>query len=206
MSRGDKRRWLVAGAIVASAVVVSYGLIRRPLGPRARATGDDAADSFRGLASGALGPSAVPAAPPSPEEVAREVAATLSRWRAAILTKDARTVIELDQAFRQAPDRFAAALATSAEKDDNERVRAFSTRVLGKLNRSGLEPLYQRLLADKSAFVRQNAAWALGQLGGGGADGRAAATRAVPELRHVRARDPAGDVRLAAKDALGRLE
>ena len=205
MSRGDKRRWLVAGAIVASAVVVSYGLLRRAGAPGRRATAEAPAAPFRGLASGPLGPSAVPDAPPSPDKVARDVAATLSRWRAAIVAKDAGTVIELDQAFRQAPERFAGALAASAEKDDNERVRAFSTRVLGKLDRSGLEPLYQRLLADKSPFVRQNAAWALGQLGGG-TDGRAAAAKALPELRHVRARDPAGDVRLAAKDALGRLE
>jgi HEAT repeat protein len=129
----------------------------------------------------------------------------MSRWRTAVVVKDAETVVALDLAFRQLPDLYTDALAKSAETEANERVRAFSTRVLGKLKRPDQEPLYERLLADKSVYVRQNAAWALGELGAVG-PGRAAAEHAVSELRHVHARDPANEVRLAAKDALNKLE
>ena len=89
-------------------------------------------------------------------------------------------------------------LAKSAEKDDNERVRAFSTRVLGKLKNPDEAPLYRRLLTDKSPYVRQNAAWALGELGAAGAP-------ALAELQRASRSDPANDVRAAAKAALGKL-
>jgi HEAT repeat protein len=119
--------------------------------------------------------------------------------------KDAQTVVALDLAFRQQPEVYSPALAKSAETEGNERVRAFSTRVLGKLRRPDLEPVYERLLSDKSVYVRQNAAWALGELGAAPA-GRVVAEHALPELRHVRSRDPANEVRLAAKDALNKIE
>ena len=130
--------------------------------------------------------------------IANQVEGAMSRWRTAILVKDARSVIALDQTFRQMPGRYTAALATSAESDENERVRAFSTRVLGKLKNTAEAPLYRRLLADHSPYVRQNAAWALGELG-------PAATPAVAELQKASARDPATDVRAAAKAALAKL-
>ena len=85
-----------------------------------------------------------------------------------------------------------------AEAEENERVRAFSTRVLGKLKNAALAPLYRRLLSDKSPYVRQNAAWALGELG-------AAAAPALAELQTASTKDPANDVRAAARDALGKL-
>jgi HEAT repeat protein len=77
--------------------------------------------------------------------------------------------------------------------------------VLGKLKSAALADVFETLLADKSPFVRQNAAWALGELAAD-ADGRTAARRAVAELRHARAKDPAPDVRTAASGALARLE
>ena len=122
----------------------------------------------------------------------------MGRWRTAILVKDAPSVIQLDMTFRQLPERFTPALAKSAEKDDNERVRAFSTRVLGKLKNPDEAPLYRRLLTDKSPYVRQNAAWALGELGPAGAP-------ALAELQRASRSDPANDVRAAAKAALGKL-
>ena len=130
--------------------------------------------------------------------IAKQVEETMGRWRTAILVKDAPSVVALDLTFRQMPDRYTAALATSAESDGNERVRAFSTRVLGKLKNGVEAPLYQRLLADKSPYVRQNAAWALGELG-------PAAAPAVAELQKASARNPANDVRAAAKAALAKL-
>ncbi|HXT96887.1 MAG TPA: HEAT repeat domain-containing protein [Polyangia bacterium] len=130
--------------------------------------------------------------------IAHEVDGVMGRWRTAILVKDAPTVVALDLTFRQQPERFTAALEKSAEAEENERVRAFSTRVLGKLKNAALAPLYRRLLSDKSPYVRQNAAWALGELG-------AAAAPALAELQTASTKDPANDVRAAARDALGKL-
>lgn len=206
MSRGDKR-WIVTGSLVALTGLGVFALQHRSHGRRVAADEEAAAARFRGLASGPLGPSGTSngAETRSPEELKRDVDGDMSRWRTAVVVKDAETVVALDLTFRQLPDRYTDALAKSAETEANERVRAFSTRVLGKLKRPDQEPLYERLLTDKSVYVRQNAAWALGELGAAGG-GRAAAEHAVPELRHVRARDPANEVRLAAKDALDKLE
>ena len=130
--------------------------------------------------------------------IAKQVDGAMDRWRQAILLKDAPSVVALDLMFRGMPDRYVAALARSAEGDENERVRAFSTRVLGKFKNADEASLYQRLLTDKSPYVRQNAAWALGELG-------PAAAPAVAELQRASARDPATDVRAAAKVALKKL-
>lgn len=206
MFRGNKR-WLVTGSLVALTGLGIFALQHRSRSRRLAADEEAAAARFRGLASGPLGPSGSSngAEARSPEELKRDVDGDMSRWRTAVVAKDAETVVALDLTFRQLPDLYADALAKSAETEANERVRAFSTRVLGKLKRPDQEPLYERLLTDKSVYVRQNAAWALGELGAAGG-GRVAAEHAVPELRHVRARDPANEVRLAAKDALNKLE
>jgi len=114
-------------------------------------------------------------------------------------------VIALDRAFLGAPDQYRAALEASVNTETDERVRAFSTRELCKYKNPALAPLFEAKLADKSPFVRQNAAWALGELAAQD-DGRTAARHAVAELRHARTKDPAPDVRTAAKTALARLE
>jgi len=136
--------------------------------------------------------------------VAKEVAAVLSSWRNAILEKDADTVVRLDLTFLEEPEHYAAALVDSARTDSNERVRAFSTRELGKFARADLADLFGQLLADPSPYVRQNAAWALGELARA-PEGRVAAESALAVLRRVNKRDPAGDVRSAARGALDRL-
>jgi hypothetical protein len=202
MSRGNKR-WIVAGSIVALAGLGLFALHDR--GPTGRHLfGRDQAneDKFQGFSSRPFSASGAdlpaPAPPETPEMIAHQVAGVMGQWRSAILLKDAPTVIALDMTFRQMPDRYAGALAKSAQADENERVRAFSTRVLGKFKNPAEAPLYERLLADKSPFVRQNAAWALGELG-------AAAAPAVAELQKASARDPVTDVRAAAKAALGKL-
>jgi HEAT repeats len=203
MSRGDTR-WIVTGSLVLLTGVTVLALQHRSHRRGAAAAEEAAAAQFR-LAAGPLGPSGAGMQPANPAPVKPDVAGAMSRWRTAVVSKDAETVIALDVAFRQKPDLYAPALAKIAEAEGNERVRAFSTRVLGKLRDPALAPLYERLLADESVYVRQNAAWSLGELGAGG-DGRAAAEHAVTELQHVRARDPANEVRLAAKDALNKLE
>ena len=167
MSRGDKR-WIVAGSLV---VLAGLGWARAA-GARwpadAIRTPPNGAndDGFQGFSSRPFSARwhRLPAPPATPEMIAKQVEATMGRWRTAILAKDAPTS---SPSTCVPPDAgpLPAALAASAERDDNERVRAFSTRVLGKLKNPAEAPLYHRLLTDKSPFVRQNAAWALGELG-----------------------------------------
>jgi hypothetical protein len=208
MVQRDKRwkaRALIFGSLGGGAVLALVLVLgSRSLRPGGSAGPEPA--GFRGFTAGGLpGGAAAAPKPETPEEVAHEVAGAVASWRSAILAKDADTVVKLDGAFRAAPARYLDALIESASKDPNERVRAFSTRVLGKLRRVELTQTFERLLEDGSPFVRQNAAWALGELGPGAIE-PAAVKHALAELRHVRARDPAGDVRSAARDAIDRLE
>ncbi len=188
-----------------TAALIGLGLLALHGREGARLHGSDQRqadeDRFQGFASrpfSSSGSSSAAPVPESPEASAREVEVTMGRWRTAIAVKDAPTVVALDMVFRQAPDRFTAALEKSAKTDANERVRAFSTRVLGKLKSPPLAPVFQALLGDQSPYVRQNAAWALGELG-------AAAGPAVAELQRASARDPVTEVRAAARAALGKM-
>jgi hypothetical protein len=153
-----------------------------------------------GVEPGAAAPGVAAPSPVSQEQVDT----AMSAWRTAVLNKDADTVLALDRAFTELPGPYRAALIKSAETDDNERVRAFSTRVLGKLRTPALVGVFAPLLDDKSPYVRQNAAWALGEMGAR-PDGREAARRTVAELQRLGQHDAAKDVRLAASNALNRL-
>ncbi len=197
MRRSDIR-WIAAGALLAIAgagsLVLQHGSHRRA------ATDEAGAPGFQGFSTRPFSNNPAPPPPPeTPEQAAQDVDASMMRWRVAILNKDAQAVISLDMDFKQRPDRYRAALEKSAQTDENERVRAFSTRVIGKMKNPEEAALLKRLLADASPYVRQNAAWALGEL-------RGAASVAVAELRHARTRDAAPAVRAAAKDALGKVE
>jgi HEAT repeat protein len=201
MSRGSKQR---IAAVVALAVLGTGALVALRRGPGGPSAGKDGLKIPR-FAVTEPAPEAEPPRPETPEEVAKHVQETVTLWRNAVLEKNADVVVRLDGEFLGRPERYLEALAKSASADSDERVRAFSTRVLGKVHRPALAPTFGRLLEDKSPFVRQNAAWALGELSSE-ADGRAAARQTLAELRHVRSRDPAGDVRSAAKGALEKLE
>jgi HEAT repeat protein len=202
MSRGDKR-WIAIGLLVCAtgAGVVALRRHRAEIALRQVAAGGP---TLRGLAA----PDDVqtlPAVPESREQIANEVASSLASWRRAILDRNADAVVALDSAFLSSPDRYRESLEQSAKTETDDRVRAFSTRELGKYRNPVLAALFEAQLADKSPYVRQNAAWALGELAAQD-EGRAAARRAVAELRHARAKDPASDVRSAAGSALARLE
>lgn len=207
-----KQRVMVLGTVVTAAVGSALVLVgyRGRRGP-SHEMAEPGSPGFPGFAAGRWAPggsgssTASPPPPLRPEEIAEQVTTAMSAWRNAIITKDPEMVVSLDRAFQDNPARFMEALVTSASTDDNERVRAFSTRILGKLRKPELAEELSRLLKDKSPYVRQNAAWALGELASE-SDGRVAAKRSVAELRHAQARDPAADVRSAARSALERLE
>jgi hypothetical protein len=197
MSWGDKR-WLAAGLLVVATAVGAFAF-------RGKTRRDAPAPPPAETAFGGFRTRDLPSPPDPPEVIAKRVEAAMSSWRTAILVRDADTVLALDREFLGAPDRYAESLTSCAETDSDERVRAFCTRVLGKLKSSERVALFERLLGDKSPYVRQNAAWALGELAET-TNGHIVTRHALAELRHVQAKDPAGDVRAAARGALEKLE
>jgi len=126
-----------------------------------------------------------------------QVAAIMKSWHAAIVTKNAETVETLDRAFAARPEEFVAALIENAQGDPEERVRSFSTRVLGKLRRPESVQALRQLLKDSSQFVRFNAAWALGEL-----NDREAAASLLRLERH----DPSAMVRQSAGQSRRKIE
>lgn len=135
---------------------------------------------------------------PSPEaSIATRVEPLMKEWRLAIINKNPETVESLDRVFAAHPREFVAALMTSAESDPEERVRSFSTRVLGKLRPPESAELMRKLLSDRSEFVRFNAAWALGEL---------ADRAALARLRQLQLRDPSPNVRRSASASLVKMD
>lgn len=148
-----------------------------------------------GASNGASGP------PPSSVTVGaippERIAALMKTWREAIVVKNPEPVERLDRLFAERPTEFVSAVMVSAETDPEERVRSFSTRVLGKLRRSESVELLRRLLKDPSPYVRFNAAWALGEL----TDRQARAT-----LQRLEQHDPSPLVRQSAGDSRRKIE
>jgi hypothetical protein len=207
------KRWGAAGAAVlifgAAALVLRH---RHQPGPGGSVGADDSPpprDRWSGfeaghdVPAGATGDASAPN-PLSKEVTPDQVTAAMASWRQAILEKRREAVLSLDEAFSLLPGRYGPPLVTMAESDPDERVRAFSTRVLGKMKNAALVDDFQRLLGDKSPFVRQNAAWALGELAQR-PGGREAAEAALDELRQAQD-DPATEVRTAATNALKALQ
>jgi len=140
-----------------------------------------------------------------PEFTKAQVQSAIDAWRQAILVRNSDTVLTLDHAFAEYPGRYGPALLKLADTDSDPRIRAFSTRVLGKMKNAALEADFEQLMGDQSPYVRQNAAWALGELGDQPA-GHEAAQAAMAVLRRLQDEDPATDVRVAATNALKKLQ
>lgn len=149
-------------------------------------------------------PSPLRAPPSIALELPKQVSDAIREWRNAIFRRDAAAVTKLDRTFRDAPDLYASGLVQSARSDSDERVRAFSTRMLGKLDRPDLGDVFRDLLDDRSPYVRQNAAWALGELFKSETD-RVQETSMVAMLKRLQSSDPDDKVRAAAGGALDRL-
>ncbi len=155
-------------------------------------------------------PPQVPPPPPlpgSPEalEQTRQDEALFDRWRHGILDKNREEVLDCDETFMTDAQRFGPQLEVFAQSEPDDRVRAFSTRVLGKYKNVAAVNVFQRLLTDRSEFVRQNAAWALGELAAR-PRGRELAAVALGDLQRLQESDPAPDVRNAAGVALKKLQ
>jgi HEAT repeat protein len=133
--------------------------------------------------------------PPAPDD---QIQRLMEAWRTAILAHDADTVLMCDRTFVTEPGPFTPALVKSAQTDGDERVRAFSTRVLGKFADPLLIPVFRKQLDDASPFVRENAAWALGELA-------TPAATAARDLEKAMKHDKADAVRRAAGEALEKV-
>ncbi|MEA2698233.1 MAG: hypothetical protein QOI66_2504 [Myxococcales bacterium] len=219
MFNGGKRRIVFAGAAVLGAVIIVLVFVRLARhgppgsergtpsssgGPSSARSdfptnggGDDGGGPDSAAARAALAAANVP-------PVEKQIENLMGVWRTGILNKDADAVVAADEAFRGEPKKFREALMTSAETDADDRVRAFSTRVLGKLHDPTCAPLLVRLLNDKSQYVRMNAAWGLGELAST-AEGRTAARPGLRLLRRLEKQEPAKDTREAAAQAAKRL-
>ena len=99
-------------------------------------------------------------------EKERQIGRLFNIWRQSILTKNISQINQLDSQIKACGDEAIPFLTKLAKEDRNERVRAFATRILGRMNLSDLFSLFVELLKnDTSAFVRENSCWSLSRLG-----------------------------------------
>jgi hypothetical protein len=210
LTASQRRVAILTGAIggIGVVVIVIAAAAKHSRTSAGRASGEDPRQTAPGRTDFPYGSgSTTPARPipETPEEIEADVTALMSTWRDSVIHRDADTVLKLDGIFRAEPARYASALSKSATSDPDAHVRAFSTRMLGKLVRPDSADVFAQLLSDQNAYVRQNAAWALGELARA-ANGQLAGTAAPAALRRARQRDPNGDVRSAARGALDQLQ
>lgn len=191
---------LGALVVVAILVVAARRQGRAPVGDTAPETAASDGVPRRPSLPSVPGGSPLPALSPSvtvPEPTSEQVASVIKSWHAAIVTKNAETVETLDREFAARPDRFVTALIENAQADPEERVRSFSTRVLGKLRRPESVEALRDLLKDGSQFVRFNAAWALGELND---------HDSAPALLRLERHDPSPMVRQSAGASRRKIE
>lgn len=186
------RQWTaILGVALAGAAVAVSLLLFRSQSPAPSPAGSDP-----GLPRLGQAPPHLPV-PQDPVDAAlTPVTDIMSLWRQAIITKNPDDVLACDTAFLDDPNRYLTALVTSAQTDSEPRVRSFSARVLGKFKDRTLVPVFRKMLLDPDHFVRENAAWALGEL---------REREAAADLRKVARSDPASNVRAAATTALEQM-
>lgn len=99
-------------------------------------------------------------------ELERRIGRAMNVWRQAIIIKSIKDIERLGLEIKRYKQDTVPFLRKLVLEDENERVRAFATRALGRMARSDLNSLFMGLLQnDTSKFVRENAAWSLGKTG-----------------------------------------
>ena len=145
-------------------------------------------------------------------EKERQIGRLFNIWRRSVLTKNISQINQLDSQIKGCGDEAIPFLSKLAKEDGNERVRAFSVRILGRMNNAELSsatpsvnpsthgsagqllPLFMELLKnDTSAFVRENSCWSLGRLGN---------SESLDILQKAADSDPSEPVRKAAAQAI----
>ncbi len=87
-------------------------------------------------------------------------------WREAVVTRNRNAITSMSLALlnRDREETLPDLLQLSQE-DPDERVRAFAVRALGRMRDPAFRDRFLGLLKDdRSGFVRENAAWSLGEL------------------------------------------
>jgi HEAT repeat protein len=190
---------LIALLVIAVVLVVSRHGRRSTVGAGNESAVSDGARPRAPLPSLGTDPSPSARSPSvtAAEPTSEQVASVIKSWHAAIVTKNAETVETLDREFAARPGEFVAALIDNAQSDSEERVRSFSTRVLGKLRRPESVEALRQLCKDSSQYVRFNAVWALGELND---------RDAVATLRRLERHDPSSMVRQSAGESRRKIE
>ena len=173
------RAWVRPRAALAPLLAAGLGLLAAPalLAPdeAPRAAPSDSAGVGHplgppGRAAPAPPSSAPPSsAPPAPAgrplpDAAPDLPPLAGAWREAILQGQRQQVQSLALALRRAPDGRDLLLRLAG--DAQPRVRAYALRELGRRRDPGLRDVFLAAQEDASAPVRENATWALDQLGG----------------------------------------
>ena len=124
----------------------------------------------------------------------RQIGHLMNTWRKAVLSKNINEIKQLDMQIKGCGDEAIPFLTRLAKGDENERVRAFALRILGRMNKTDLYSLFIELLQnDRSAFVRENACWSLGRL---------ANSDAIEVLQKTADSDVSEQVRKSAEDSI----
>jgi HEAT repeat protein len=132
------------------------------------------------------------------EDDARKTEQLINTWREAIVIKDKQNIEKLGIAVNGAGAEAVPFLQKLALSDDNERVRAFAARVLGRMRKAEFAQMFRDLLEkDTSPFVRENAAWALGELKD---------APSIDKLRIVADNDASEQVRAQAKKSVDNIK
>jgi len=99
-------------------------------------------------------------------ESARNIGLLMNAWREAIVLKSIKDIEQISVDIGRYGKESIPFMRKLALEDQNERVRAFATRFLGRMRNADLTTFFIDLLkSDNSPFVREDAAWALGLLG-----------------------------------------
>jgi hypothetical protein len=206
MPRGLSKRVVVAAGLIATTALGIFWTYRSLVGDGQRGNGGQVTAPPRFRVSPGESGEPAPAAPPD-QPVHQQVEQVMSMWRAAIQTRDPDAVLACDRTFLGQARTFQPALVESAQNDPDDRVRAFSARVLGKLGDPSLTDVFRKLLADRNPYTRQNAAWALGQMASVLAtEGPPTSPAVIRDLERVRREDSAAFVRQEAADALAKMQ
>lgn len=140
---------------------------------------------------GLLGPFPVGAEVPEQE---RRIGLVVNAWRQAVVMKRIKEIEQWNNQVVGYGSESVPFLKKLAAEDENERVRAFAVRVIGRMHRSDLDSFFIMLLQkDRSPFVRENAAWSLGELGNG---------RYIDILQSVANNDESDRVRQTARESI----
>lgn len=146
----------------------------------------------------------------STKEMSREekVKQLIEDWKSAIINEDNQNVpLRAQDLVDMIDDTFEKLKGLVEDKNENERVRSFSLRVLGSLRRVELVEFYAGLLRnDKSQYVRENAAWALGELAGVLNKNTEMRQKAIDSLNLAVQLDTSEMVRRIAKESVERIQ